>query len=246
MLDSSERFDLQSASATHVGTVRSVNEDACIELPEVGLWAVADGMGGHKGGDVASRLVVEALGGLAPPVVLTTFLEDVQQRLEGANRHLRDYAAVHAPGDVVGSTVAALVAFGNQGVCVWVGDSRIYLLRGRRLVLLTRDHSQVEEMVSLGLIDRAEAEHHPAGNVITRAVGAADDLLIDMVAHELDDGDIYLICSDGLSNVVSDEEMQTMLAGHSCADACQMLIHRALDNGARDNVTAVVVHAKAG
>lgn len=245
MVDSAERFDLLSASATHVGTVRSVNEDACVELPEAGVWAVADGMGGHKGGDVASRVVVEALSALAAPVELDAFLGDVQQRLEAANRRLREYAAINAPGDVVGSTVAALVAFRNQGVCVWVGDSRIYLLRGQRLVLLTRDHSQVEEMVSLGLIDRAEAEHHPAGNVITRAVGAADDILIDMVAHELEDGDIYLICSDGLSNVVSDDEMRTMLSDHGYADAAETLIRRALDNGARDNVTAVVVHAKA-
>lgn len=238
-------FSWQSASVSNVGSVRKVNEDAYLDSPELGLWVVADGMGGHEAGDVASKMVVESFHGLQAPVDLQSFIDDLLLRLQNVNGDLVDYAERHAK-NVVGSTVAILVGFGDQCTCLWAGDSRIYLLRDGRLRQVTRDHSQVEELISLGLLDREEAESHPAGNVITRAVGAADSLAVDMVSHELRHGDVYLICSDGLNKVVSDREIGEILRHGSCHTAVQSLIDGALRLGAKDNVTAVVVQVSAG
>lgn len=239
-------FSWQSASVSHVGSVRKVNEDAYLDSPEIGLWVVADGMGGHEAGDVASKMVVESFHDLQAPTDLQSFVDDLLLRLQTVNGDLVDYAERHAKNGVVGSTVAILVGFRDQCTCLWAGDSRVYLLRDGRLRQVTRDHSQVEELISLGLLDREEAESHPAGNVITRAVGAADSLAVDMVSHELQQGDVYLICSDGLNKVVSDREISEILRHGSCHTAVRSLIDGALRLGAKDNVTAVVVQVKAG
>ncbi|MFQ5773090.1 MAG: PP2C family protein-serine/threonine phosphatase [Kiloniellaceae bacterium] len=248
MIDTGAPFHWHSASGTHVGTVRKVNEDAYVDLPgigpEVGLWAVADGMGGHEAGDFASRMIVEALRSVPPPTGRDALLDEVDVRLQSVNRRLRDYAATHARGGVVGSTVAVLIGYRSEGICLWAGDSRVYLLRGGLFRQLTQDHSQVEELIKLGLLNRSEAASHPAGNVITRAVGAMDDLIVDAIGHELADGDIYLLCSDGLNKVLPDEEIALILERQDCRQAVQSLLQRALDKGARDNVTAIVVHAR--
>jgi serine/threonine protein phosphatase PrpC len=227
-----------------VGTVRKVNEDACLERPEIGLWVVADGMGGHHAGDVASETVVEALRGVPDPADRESLLCDLQQRLKSSHERLRALAAEHPDRGVIGTTVAVLVGYRHQAICLWVGDSRIYLCRDRQFRQLTRDHSQVEELIKLGLLDRTEAESHPASNVITRAVGATEDLKIDMISGELHDGDIYLICSDGLNKEVSDAEIGEILQSGSCEESVRALIDRALDYGARDNVTAIVVEVE--
>ncbi len=233
-----------SAACTHVGTVRKVNEDSWLERPEIGLWVVADGMGGHRAGDLASQTVVASLRDLAPPTSREALLLDLQQNLRAVNEHLQGVAAENPERGIIGTTVAILVGFRNQAICVWVGDSRIYLCRDRQLRQLTRDHSQVEELVKLGLLDRAEAESHPASNVITRAIGAAEELKIDMVSGELHEQDVYLLCSDGLSKVVPEAEIGEILQTRGCDEAAGSLIDRALNYGARDNVTAVVVHVE--
>ena len=145
---------------------------------------------------------------------------------------------------IIGTTVAIFVGYEDQAICLWVGDSRIYLCRGRQLRQLTRDHSQVEELVKLGLLDRDEAESHPASNVITRAIGASDELKIDMVSGEIHEQDTYLLCSDGLNKVVPETEIGEILQSRGCDEAAGTLIDRALNYGARDNVTAVVVHVE--
>ncbi len=231
----------QSAAATHVGTVRTVNEDAYLDRPEIGLWLVADGMGGHRAGDVASRMIVESFDDLTLPSDRDEFLEAILDRLQTVNGDLQRYAAENG-ASVVGSTVALLFGFGAQASCLWAGDSRVYLGRGGRLQQLTRDHSKVEELVSLGLVDREDADTHPVGNVITRAVGAAESLAIDVVGQELRPGDRFLLCSDGLNKAVSEAEIADILMRHDCDEAPKALLYRALDNGARDNVTAIVVH----
>jgi protein phosphatase len=236
------QFAWHSAARSHVGTVRKVNEDSCLERPEIGLWVVADGMGGHHAGDLASQTVVASLRSLAAPTSRESLLFDLQQNLQTVNDHLQRLAAESPERGIIGTTVAILVGYHRQAICVWVGDSRIYLCRGRQLRQLTRDHSQVEELIKLGLLDRDEAESHPASNVITRAVGAAGELKIDMVSGELHEQDIYLLCSDGLNKVVPDVEIGEILQTQGCDEAAGSLIDRALDYGARDNVTAVVVH----
>src|SRR5438552_2662601 len=136
-------FRWTSASRSHAGLVREINEDACLEQPQSGLWAVADGMGGHAMGEFASRLVVRSLAGLPAPLSLEQHVAGVHERLQGANRRLRDEAALRDV-PLIGTTIAALLAVGRHCACLWAGDSRIYLYRAGRLRLLTRDHSEVE------------------------------------------------------------------------------------------------------
>lgn len=231
----------ESAACSHVGTVRKVNEDAYLDRPDLGIWAVADGMGGHQAGDVASQTIIEALGTLRTESTREALLLQVQDRLKGANAALLRLAAERHDGAVVGSTVAVLAGFDGQAICLWAGDSRIYLSRNQELRQLTRDHSQVEELIKLGLLEREEAESHPQSNVVTRAVGAQDELKIDMVAGQLHGGDIYLICSDGLNKVLDHDEIAEILQSGDSQNVSKALIERAVEQGARDNVTAIVV-----
>ena len=239
-----ERFRWQAAGVSHVGTRRKVNEDAHLQLMERCLFVVADGMGGHEAGDVASRLVVDRLRDLPPVEDLNITLRLILERLQSANADLRDYARQHSRSGVVGTTVAALIGFEGRCSCLWAGDSRVYLLRNGAFRQITRDHSQVEELISLGLVERADAETHPAGNVITRAVGASDELAVDVVTRRVSDRDVYLICSDGLNKAVPDPEIADVLGGRDHQAAAEELIARALNYGATDNVTVVVARAE--
>lgn len=239
-----EAFRWRSAGASHVGTVRKINEDAYLDWPEIGLWMVADGMGGHDAGDVASRMIVDSFGDLPVPRSRDSFLEAILLRLQAVNADLRSYAAEHGMS-IVGSTVALLFGYGSWFTCLWAGDSRIYQLRQGRLRQLTRDHSQIEEMANLGLLDKNQPEARSIGNVITRAAGAAESLAVDTITHKFQHGDCYLLCSDGLSNTVPDTEIAAILAENDCENSPRALLYRALDHNARDNVTAVVVHIEA-
>lgn len=235
-------FGWTSSSRTHVGLVRQINEDACLDLPARGLWAVADGMGGHALGDMASRMVVETLSSLPPPESLTQFITDAADSLQSVNRQLREEAA-QRDVLIIGSTVVVLLAHDQRCSCLWAGDSRIYLFRDGHLLMLTRDHSQVEELKYSGTISAEEAIVHPARNLITRAIGAADILELDEQTLEVKDGDMFLLCSDGLSNEVSEEEMRSALLPGNCRQATDILVDLALEHGGRDNISVVVVRA---
>ncbi|RJG05537.1 serine/threonine-protein phosphatase [Noviherbaspirillum cavernae] len=232
-----------SAACTDVGLVRRINEDACLDRPERGLWAVADGMGGHALGDVASRMVVDALDAIPAPDSLATFMADARDRLLAVNQQLREEAAARG-AHIIGSTVVVLVAWDDQCGYLWAGDSRIYLYRDARLRRLTRDHSQIEELVSSGSISPEDAAFYPARNLITRAVGAAETLDIDADTIVVEDGDIFLLCSDGLSNEVSEQDMCSVLPAGDCRYAAQALIDMALQQGGRDNISVVLVRAE--
>jgi len=237
------RFRWTSAAMSHVGLVRQVNEDACLEQTERGLWAVADGMGGHARGDVASRMVVDALEKISAPENLAGFVADVRRQLQTVNSSLRAEAAMRDT-QIIGSTVVVLLACGQRCSFLWAGDSRIYLYRNGLLRQLSRDHSQVEELRSSGQLSAEEALHHPARNLITRAVGAADTLELDEAGCEVMDGDIFLLCSDGVSNEVSEQEICDALICGNCRQAAESLIAMALHGGGRDNASAVVVRAE--
>ncbi|MES2259740.1 MAG: protein phosphatase 2C domain-containing protein [Pseudomonadota bacterium] len=226
-------FHWNSAARTDVGLVRSRNEDAYLAQPKRGLWAVADGMGGHAYGDVASRMVVDALAMLPAPDNMTRFIFEARECIGGINHDLRiEAAARRVP--VMGSTVVALLACGNELACLWAGDSRIYLYRDARLQQLTRDHSQAQVL---------HARSGAVSSVITRAVGAADTLDLEQAVLNAHDGDMLLLCSDGLSNMVDEHGIGAALAGGDCAQAAQVLVALALANGGRDNVTVVVARA---
>jgi protein phosphatase len=241
------QFRWTSSARSDAGRVREINEDACLDQPGTGRWAVADGMGGHAVGDLASRLVIDALSDalsrIASPVSMKTLIADARTRLQAANRRLRDEAA-RRQVQRIGSTVVVLLACDRFCGYLWAGDSRIYLYRGGRLQQLTRDHSQVEQLKSLGVITDEEARHHPAQHMITRAVGATDVLDLDDDAIEVVDGDVFLLCSDGLSNELSDDEIIAVLTSAERENASEELVELALARGGRDNITAVVVQAE--
>jgi protein phosphatase len=222
--------------------VRKLNEDSCLELAARGIWAVADGMGGHAAGDFASRSVVEALAALPDLNSLGEAVSAVHEQLQSVNARLAVEARKRRE-KVIGSTVVVLLSYGTHAVITWAGDSRVYRYRQGGLEQLTRDHSQVEELVAQGLITRQQAQRYPGSNIITRAVGVMDPLELDSEMLEVEEGDVYLLCSDGLYNEVSDSEIREALAVGDCRYACKLLIERALARGARDNVTVVVVQA---
>lgn len=235
-------FQWSSASRTHVGKVRKHNEDAYVELPEHRLWAVADGMGGHAVGDVASNMVADALKQLTIPDTLDEHIDQVKACLQNVNQQLIN-EAVQRRESLIGSTVAVFIAHKDRCACIWAGDSRIYLSRDGRLSQLSRDHSQLEELIAQGLLTRDQATDFSGGNAITRAIGAADTLELDTEIHEIRDGDIYLLCSDGLTNEVSEDEIATELARGNCERICDTLMQYALQRRARDNITIVVASA---
>jgi serine/threonine protein phosphatase PrpC len=235
-----------SASASHVGRVRTLNEDACLERPEAGLWMVADGMGGHDAGDVASSAIRDALNGLDVPAALSAGVDRVEDRLMEVNAHLRRLAAEHGAGATIGSTVVVLLAGGRYGVVLWAGDSRAYRLRDGGITPITSDHSQVQEWVDEGRISREEAESHPSGNVITRAVGASDTLFLDVDVEAVEPGDVFVLCSDGLYRHVKEDEIARLAADADLERAARALIELTLERGAKDNVTVVVLRAEEG
>jgi protein phosphatase len=231
-----------SAARTDVGLVRSRNEDAFLDQPLRRMWAVADGMGGHAFGDVASKLVVDTLAALPAPVDLQQAVADVRDQLLAAHQVLlAEATARQVP--VIGSTVVVLLAWGHAGACVWAGDSRIYLCRGGSLHQLTRDHNQFEELQARQGLSAAEAQSYAGGNMLTRALGANLALELDEVAVQVSGGDVFMLCSDGLSNAVGEEDIRAALAGGLCDQAADALLAQALANGGRDNISVVVVRA---
>jgi serine/threonine protein phosphatase PrpC len=231
----------QTAVRTHVGLARTLNEDAYVVSD--GLWAVADGMGGHQAGDLASRLIVEALqeiGGFASGYA---HLNAARERLEAVNADLIARAARMPPGSIIGSTVAALLVHEDHYACLWAGDSRVYLRRGGVLMRVTHDHSLVQELIDSGALDEDEARTRRISNVITRAVGAAERLELAETHGDIQPGDVFLLCSDGLTGLVLDHELGEVLGGPDLEAMADLLLETTLARGARDNVTLVLVRA---
>ena len=236
-------FRWSSASRSHPGRVREVNEDACLDQSAVGLWAVADGMGGHTLGEFASGLAVEGLKDLPAAEDLEQRVTAALERLREVNRRLRA-EALWRDVPLIGTTIAALVAAGSLCCCLWAGDSRIYLLRDGRLRQLTRDHNHLEAARSRYVSRSDDTLARPRKNWITRALGGEDTVDIEQTTVELIDGDIFLLCTDGLSNEVTELSIEQALRPGVCDWACEALVDMALDREGRDNITAVVVRAE--
>lgn len=235
-------FRWTSASRSDVGNERQVNEDSCLELPARGLWMVADGMGGHAAGDIASQMLVTKLREVDSHDKLSEFVDDVEDKVFAANLRLHHMSLEGEDAKVMGTTLAALLAFKSYAICMWVGDSRVYRLReGELLKQVTTDHSEVEEMIAQGVLDKTEALDHPAANVVTRAVGGLKTVYVDLELDELENKDRYLICSDGLFKDLSEEEIEELMGQGTCTDACHALIDTVLERECADNVTVVIV-----
>jgi len=230
----------ECVSQTHVGLRRKVNEDSMLVRTDRGLWAVADGMGGHDAGDVASAKVTEAL--LHLPIVygLDSLVESAIVALKRVNHELIQLAASEHESRTIGSTVVGVAVANSQFRCFWAGDSRAYLVRGEQITQLTRDHSLVQDLVDAGMLDRQEAENHPNASVITRAVGVVEELKVDIVSGDAQPGDQFLLASDGLTRLVDDHELVAELTSRRPADAAEKLIETVLSRGAPDNVTIII------
>jgi type VI secretion system protein ImpM len=239
--ESQASFSWHGASATSRGNVRDHNEDAVLELPDAGLWAVADGLGGHNSGDVASRMVVEALTRVRPRESPSEFLDEVEDCLRGVNEQLFQ-GAMEGGNGISGSTVAVLLAFGDYSLSIWAGDSRIYRLRGDEFVCVTHDHSEVQALLDVGAITESDALQHEAQNVITRAVGVSPDLFLDLELRKLWAGDRYLLCTDGLYRELSEGQIAAQLHTDDPTEAVTGLMSAALAGTCADNVSVVIVH----
>ena len=237
-------YVFESAALTHPGCIRSLNEDACLDRPDIGLWAVADGMGGHSIGEVASATVVGALNAVTDFASPFVFRKAVRSALLAANAQLHDKAATELLG-TVGSTVVTLLVHHGHYACMWAGDSRAYLIRRGNLEPLTRDHSLVQELVDRGEIDAASARTHRHANIVTRAVGAGSRLELDACFGHLEPGDCFVLCSDGLG-VLSDKEIAGLVDRRLASESAEALLALALDRGARDNVSCIVVCCATG
>jgi protein phosphatase/serine/threonine-protein phosphatase Stp1 len=219
---------MRSYAETHPGT-RAYNEDRFLDRPDLGLWAVADGAGGHQSGEVASGMIADAL-------------DAIPAGLDAPDEALLAEAARRGADATIASTAVILCVREGRYACLWAGDSRAYLLRARMLHCLTHDHSLVQELVDAGQITLDAAEGHPHANVVTRAVGAGgpDGPLLDKATDAVFAGDRFLLCSDGLTKSLAEADIAAVLA-EGGTDVADRLIAAAVARQARDNVTVVVI-----
>ena len=214
-----------------------MNEDAILDSPQSGLWVVADGMGGHEAGEVASGAIVAGLSKIGELEQPSEFVDAVEDCLIDVNRRL--FVTSSSQGKVMGSTVAAVLALPGHCLCMWAGDSRIYRLRNFELEELSTDHSEVEELIAEGSLAREDAEGYPGENIITRAVGGEEDLYCEVKLFPLAHKDRYLICSDGLYKDVKFDEIRDILSDGGITTACQRLIDCAKSRRCSDNVSVI-------
>jgi protein phosphatase len=233
-----------------VGRCRKVNQDMFLLDDALGLYAIADGMGGHAAGEVASDLAINALavsvrsqepghGGWSPAEAA----ELLRRALNDGNRKICESVLARAEWRGMGTTMVALVLAGDRAVIGHVGDSRAYLLRNGSLRQLTSDHSWVNEQVKLGLLTHEQAQRHPMRNIVTRALGNQPEVEVDLLEEPVRPGDIFTLCSDGLSNMVGENEMLEILQDHGEVPqaACRQLVDRANASGGEDNITVIVM-----
>ncbi|HEX5048568.1 MAG TPA: protein phosphatase 2C domain-containing protein [Gammaproteobacteria bacterium] len=236
-------FRWTSCGRSEVGNVRKLNEDAFVDVSARGLWAVADGMGGHAAGDIASRMVTDRLRDVGSHDTFSGFVDEVEDRVLEANGRLYAMAMEGDAERIIGCTLVGLLANGRYVLSVWAGDSRVYRMRAGKLEQLTRDHSEVEEMLERGEVTEGSPEALAAQNIVTRAVGGSPQLFLDYALDELRSGDRYLLCSDGLYKELSAADITERLADGkaSCVEVCDALLETALSRACADNVTAIVV-----
>lgn len=231
-----------SQSAIHCGKRRQLNEDALLDRPEKGLWVVADGMGGHQAGDVASQMIVDAIDQeIFPNDDLQYSIEQIKACLNRVNQQLRQLAIERYDNQIVGSTVVALVAGPGSLACIWAGDSRLYRLRDRQLQQITVDHceddNEADELLNMTM------QGVKSNNVITRAIGAFDELELDCLEVDFQTGDKFMLCSDGVDKELSPVEIEHILneIHHDYADA---IMQSVLDKEARDNVSVIIIDVR--
>ncbi|CAM5371554.1 protein phosphatase 2C domain-containing protein [Mycolicibacterium aubagnense] len=227
---------------THQGRVRPINEDRFLCRADLNVWAVADGMGGHAHGDIASSAIIQSIaeqfeGAKAHGKVLRAFSNAVQ------TAHDRIRAISEANDKIVmGSTVAGLILAGGRFHIPWTGDSRVYLIRNGRITQMTRDHTEVQMLLRENAISEEEARNWPRKNVILHAIGVNEAPYVEAIEGEVEAGDTFILCTDGLTAHLADQDIQILVTGNTAQRACIELVRVALERGGKDNVTVVVVN----
>lgn len=233
---------LTDVAATHVGRVRAINEDRYICLSSK-LFVVADGMGGHAAGEIASALLISTIQEvLALKLETTLSAEDLAAALRQANQRILDKAAADEACSGMGTTASILYIHEGKGIWAHVGDSRIYCYRQQQLQQVTHDHSFVADLLAQGSITEEEAQHHPQRNLLTRAVGVGVPVQVDTGSIEIEPGDVFLLCTDGLTNMVSKAQIKQILSDEA-DDRADRLVEAAMLAGGTDNITVIVVEA---
>jgi serine/threonine-protein phosphatase Stp1 len=240
---SEENMSFASVCRTHIGLRRKINEDALFGDPERGLWAVADGMGGHDAGEIASNMVIDALRCLPAARDIDELAASAVEALRRVHDELVELARSGggSEGRTIGTTVVGLAVENGSYCCFWAGDSRAYRLRGAEITRVSRDHSVVQSLVDAGMLRPEEAETHENANLITRAVGVGDKFEVEVVRGDARSGDQFVLASDGLTRVVSDGELAAELGRGSLGEVADRLIATVLSRGAPDNVSLVIV-----
>ncbi|HEY4264848.1 MAG TPA: protein phosphatase 2C domain-containing protein [Micropepsaceae bacterium] len=232
----------EAAGTTDVGLKRGANEDSLLLRDSACLWVVADGMGGHHAGDWASQKIRDGLQNLTLTGDFDRDIALIGNAVHAINTVI--FEDSEKLGAMMGSTVAVLHCRGPRFAVFWAGDSRVYLHRGGELYRITTDHSEVQEMIAAGLIGEDEAMNHPRRNIVTRAVGVSPELTLDGIADRIEAGDVFLLCSDGLTGVVTDVEIGECLEANPFPESVEALLKLTFDRGAPDNVTVAVVLCK--
>ncbi|WP_404365744.1 PP2C family protein-serine/threonine phosphatase [Marinobacter sp.] len=235
-------MSFRTASFTHRGGVRKHNEDALLDATEAGVWVVADGMGGYQAGDVASQLACDTVAGELRRAGNLISPADLERALCEANSRIRQYGRESLDNQTLGSTVVALFIEGDRYHLFWAGDSRCYVIRKREVEQISRDHSQVAEMVDRGILQASEAERHPLAHVITRALGVDDTVALDYRTGPVARGDTFLLCSDGVSKEFSHANLAGFLRDGEIEEAGQAIMHSALVNKCNDNISCIIVN----
>lgn len=238
---SGAHLKFETAALTHPGHVRRLNEDSIFTDGERGIWVVADGMGGHRDGNLASAMIADAARGVGKHASLMEFAEAFRRDIDAVNAELLARSQGR-PDSIIGSTVVALLTVDGNYCCLWAGDSRCYLVRAGRIEQLSRDHTEVQELVDRGVISQEEAASWPRRNVVTRAVGAIDDFQLEQASGVVKSGDRFVLCSDGLTGHVKDEEILAVSTRLSANQAGHELLELALARGGKDNISVVVVN----
>ncbi|MEO6255322.1 MAG: protein phosphatase 2C domain-containing protein [Sphingomicrobium sp.] len=236
-------MQFECVSRTHVGLQRKINEDSIFVGSDRALWAVADGMGGHDAGEIASTMVTDALRCLPVAGELDELAARTVESLQQVNSELINLARSDdgERKSTIGTTVVGLAMANGSYRCFWLGDSRAYCLRGGAITRISRDHSLVQNLVDAGMLKAEDADTHENANLITRAVGASPTIEVEVVSGDARPGDLFLLASDGLTRVVRDHELAAELARGTPTHAADRLLETVMARGAPDNVSLIII-----
>jgi serine/threonine protein phosphatase PrpC len=242
-VQSTSNYNIKSHGVTDIGNVRKKNEDSILLLPKESTWVVADGMGGHHAGDFASQAITKNMALFKQQPTLEKSISLMEENLIHSNAVIRKKALKFGKNKTIGSTVVSVHIWGKFIFAFWAGDSRLYRQRDDQLIRLTEDHSYVEELVKMGKVKAKDAESHPASNVVLKAVGIDDDLRADLSYFEMQNDDIYIVCSDGLYKDLDESEILHIIQNNrnDLSLLNQSLLCSSLDAGGSDNTSIITI-----